>query len=125
VHTAPGERSGDVIKAFTRHAPVIVIALAAAGIAAGGAAGDPSIGAKQAEALRVESQIQALDSSLERARTAYESATFKLTGIQHNLKINKIGLHVARSNASSRSTPGATTSRRSQCCSGRRASTTS
>ncbi len=43
-------------------------------------------------------QIQQLDSSLERARTAYDSATFKLAGIQHNLKINRIGLHVARAN---------------------------
>ncbi|HXR11995.1 MAG TPA: NlpC/P60 family protein [Gaiellaceae bacterium] len=39
-----------------------------------------------------------LDSSLERARTAYESASFELSGIQHNLKINRIGLQVARSN---------------------------
>ena len=56
--------------------------------------------------------------------------------IQHNLKINRIGLHVARSNlvsraealeaaARRRSTPDATTSRRLQCSSARRASTTS
>jgi len=43
-------------------------------------------------------QIQALDSSLERARTLYESATFKLGSIEHNLKINRVGLHVARAN---------------------------
>ena len=46
----------------------------------------------------MEAQILQLDSGLERARTAFESATFKLTGIQHNLKINRIGLHVARAN---------------------------
>jgi peptidoglycan DL-endopeptidase CwlO len=96
--TAPGRRSGDVIQVLKRQAPIIVIALAAAGLAAGGATADPSISAKQAEAQRVSAQIQVLDSSLERARTAYESASFKLSGIQHNLKINRIGLHVARSN---------------------------
>jgi len=74
------------------------MALAAAGFAAGAATADPTIGAKQAEAQHVMGQIQALDSSLERARTAYDSATLELTGIQHNLKINRIGLHVARSN---------------------------
>ena len=46
----------------------------------------------------MEAQILQLDSGLERARTAFESATFKLTGIQHNLKINRIGLRVARVN---------------------------
>ena len=94
----PGERSGDVIKVLKRQAPVLAIALAAAGLAAGAATADPSIGAKQAEAQRVMGQIQALDSSLERARTAYQSATFKLAHIQHNLTINRIGLHVARAN---------------------------
>jgi peptidoglycan DL-endopeptidase CwlO len=43
-------------------------------------------------------QIRQLDSSLERARTLYESATFKLNGIEHDLKINRVGLHVARAN---------------------------
>jgi peptidoglycan DL-endopeptidase CwlO len=93
-----GDTSGDVIKALKRQAPVILIALAAAGFAAGGATADPSIGAKQAEAQQVMAQIQRLDSSLERARTAYESATYKLRSIQHNLKINRVGLHVAHAN---------------------------
>jgi cell wall-associated NlpC family hydrolase len=43
-------------------------------------------------------QIQKLDSSLERARTAYDSADLKLRRIEHSLKINRIGLHVARAN---------------------------
>ncbi|MGH2936460.1 MAG: NlpC/P60 family protein [Gaiellaceae bacterium] len=93
-----GRTSGDVIKALKRQAPIIFIALAAAGFAAGAATADPSIGAKQAEAQQVMAQIQRLDSSLERARTAYESATFKLRAIQHNLKINRVGLHVAHAN---------------------------
>jgi len=43
-------------------------------------------------------QIQQLDSNLERARNLYDSANFKLQAIEHNLKINTVGLHVARSN---------------------------
>ena len=43
-------------------------------------------------------QIQQLDSSLQRAKSAYDSATAQLGVIEHNLKINKIGLHAARAN---------------------------
>ena len=74
------------------------MAFAAAGLAAGSATGDPSIGAKQAEARQVLAEINQLDASLERARTAYDSATSKLRVIDHNLTINRIGLHVARVN---------------------------
>jgi peptidoglycan DL-endopeptidase CwlO len=95
---APGERRETVIQTLKRQAPVIVLALAAAAVAAGGAKADPSISAKQAEAQRVMLQIQKLDSSLERARTAYDSADLKLRRIEHSLKINRIGLHVARAN---------------------------
>ena len=62
------------------------------------ATADPSISAKQAEAQRVLAQIQVLDSSLERARTRYDEATAKLNAIEHNLAINRIGLHVAKTN---------------------------
>jgi cell wall-associated NlpC family hydrolase len=43
-------------------------------------------------------EIQQLDSSLHRAQSAYDSATAQLGVIEHNLKINKIGLHAARAN---------------------------
>ncbi|HEY2072500.1 MAG TPA: NlpC/P60 family protein [Gaiellaceae bacterium] len=43
-------------------------------------------------------QIQVLDSSLERARNSYDSANAKLGRIEQSLKINRIGLHVARKN---------------------------
>jgi cell wall-associated NlpC family hydrolase len=43
-------------------------------------------------------QIQQLDSSLERARNAYDSASAKLLRIQHNLVVNRIGLRAARAN---------------------------
>ncbi len=77
---------------------MLFIAVAAACVAGGSATADPSIGAKRAEAQRVMGEIQQLDSSLERARTAYEQATFKLRAIDHNLKINRIALHAARVN---------------------------
>jgi cell wall-associated NlpC family hydrolase len=43
-------------------------------------------------------QIGQLDSSLERARNLYMSATVKLQRIEHNLKINRIALGAARAN---------------------------
>jgi peptidoglycan DL-endopeptidase CwlO len=62
------------------------------------ASADPSISAKQAEAQRVMGQIQQLDSSLERARNAFDSANAKLQRIQHNLAVNRVGLRAARAN---------------------------
>lgn len=67
-------------------------------MAAGTAAGDPSVTAKQAQAQQVLGQIQLLDSSLHRAQSAYESATTKLRTIEHSLKINKVALRAARLN---------------------------
>jgi cell wall-associated NlpC family hydrolase len=81
-----------------RQAPVLAIAVAAASFAAGTATGDPSIRTKRAQAQQVMGQIQQLDSNLERARNAYDNATTKLHTIEHNLKINRIALHAARSN---------------------------
>ena len=77
---------------------MLVIAVAAACIAAGSAAADPSINAKKAEAERVQGQINRLDASLTRAQNAYGQATVKLHAIDHNLKINRIALHAARIN---------------------------
>jgi cell wall-associated NlpC family hydrolase len=77
---------------------VFVIAVAAASIAVGSAAADPSIGAKQAEAQRVMGQITQLDSSLTRAQNAYEQATVQLHAIDHNLEINRVALRAARIN---------------------------
>jgi peptidoglycan DL-endopeptidase CwlO len=77
---------------------VLVIAFAAACVAAGVATGDPSISSKRAQAQQVLGQIQQLDSDLQRAKNAYESATFKLKGIEHNLTINKIALRAAKLN---------------------------
>jgi peptidoglycan DL-endopeptidase CwlO len=95
----PAQRSsGDVIQVLQRQTAVIIAALLAAGVVAGTATGDPSIGAKQAQARQVLAEINQLDASLERARNAYDSATAKLRSIDHDLMINRIGLHVARVN---------------------------
>jgi cell wall-associated NlpC family hydrolase len=77
---------------------VLILAVAAAFAAAGTATGDPSVNAKQAQAQQVMGQIQQLDSSLQRAKSAYDSASAKLVAIEHNLTINKIGLRAARAN---------------------------
>jgi cell wall-associated NlpC family hydrolase len=77
---------------------VLVIAIAAAGVAAGVAAGDPAIDAKRAQAQTVLAQINHLDSSLERARTRLVASTVKLHAIDHSLAINRVGLHAARAN---------------------------
>ena len=81
-----------------RQALIVVTALVAASVVAGGALGDPRIDAKRAQAQQVLGQINKLDASLERARTAYEASTQKLHTIDHSLAINKVGLHAARSN---------------------------
>jgi cell wall-associated NlpC family hydrolase len=77
---------------------VLILAAAAAFAAAGTASGDPSVSAKQAQAQQVMGQIAQLDSSLHRAQNAYDSASAKLQGIEHSLKINKVGLRAARAN---------------------------
>jgi cell wall-associated NlpC family hydrolase len=87
-----------VIRILKRQAPVLVMTVAAACVAAGVATGDPTIGAKQAQAQSVLNQIRQLDASLERARTQLDEASQKLHAIEHSLKINKIALDVARAN---------------------------
>jgi cell wall-associated NlpC family hydrolase len=77
---------------------VLIVVVAAAFAAAGTATGDPSVSSKRAEAQQVLGQLQQLDSSMQRAKTAYDSASEKLGRIEHSLKINKIGLHAARAN---------------------------
>lgn len=77
---------------------MLILVVAAAFAAAGTATGDPNVSAKQAQAQQVMGQIQQLDSSLQRAKSQYDSATTKLAAIEHNLTINKIGLRAARAN---------------------------
>jgi cell wall-associated NlpC family hydrolase len=62
------------------------------------ATGDPSVSAKQAQAQHVMDQIMQLDSSLQRAKSSYDSASTKLGAIEHSLTINRIALRAARAN---------------------------
>ena len=77
---------------------MLILVVAAAFAAAGTATGDPSVTAKQAQAQDVMGQIQQLDSSLQRAKSAYDSASAKLGAIEHSLTINKVALRAARAN---------------------------
>jgi len=77
---------------------VLILVVAAAFVAAGAATGDPSVSAKQAQAQQVMDQIMQLDSSMQRAKSAYDSASAKLGVIEHSLTINKIALRAARAN---------------------------
>jgi cell wall-associated NlpC family hydrolase len=88
----------SVITVLKRQAPVLVLAIAAACVAAGTATGDPSVSAKQAQAQQVIAQITQLDGSLNRAQNLYDDATRKLHVIEHSLKINKVALRAARKN---------------------------
>jgi len=81
-----------------RQALILVTALVAVSVITGVAVGNPGVDAKRAQAQQVLAQINRLDASLERARTAYEASTQKLHTIDHNLAINKVGLHAARAN---------------------------
>ena len=68
----------------------------AAALAAAPAIADPSIASKQAEAQSVLSQVQQLDSSLERAVEAYNLATVKLNRVRADLKANHAQLQVTK-----------------------------
>jgi peptidoglycan DL-endopeptidase CwlO len=95
----PRARSREsVIRILKRQAPALVIVIAAACVAAGTATGDPSIGAKQAQAQQISAQLAQLDGNLQRATNLYYDSTRKLHAIEHSLKVNKLALHVARVN---------------------------
>jgi cell wall-associated NlpC family hydrolase len=67
-------------------------------VAAVPALADPSIGAKRAEAQAVMGQLQSLSDSLERARSQYVAATWKLAQTKRDLAENPYELKVARHN---------------------------
>jgi cell wall-associated NlpC family hydrolase len=69
---------------------------AASALTAASASADPSVASKQAEAQSVISQIQQLDSSLERAVEAYNLANVKLARIRHDLSENTSALATAK-----------------------------
>jgi cell wall-associated NlpC family hydrolase len=72
-----------------------VATLLAAGTSATAA---PTVSAKQAEAQRVLADIQAIDSSLDKAVDAFNAAQMKLDAIRAEEKVNQRHLVIARSN---------------------------
>jgi cell wall-associated NlpC family hydrolase len=86
------------IRSLKRQAPAFAIAVAASLLAAGAATADPSVASKQAQARLVLGQIQQIDASMGKAVEAYNAATARLQSTQRDLRFNRIGLRVARSN---------------------------
>ncbi len=82
-----------------RQARGIVIVVSAALLAAGAATADPgTVAAKRAQADQVLSQINQIDSSLERAIQAYDGANYHLAQIQRQQKENRHELKIATGN---------------------------
>ena len=81
-----------------RQAQVLLVAIAAALVAVGGATADPTVSSKQAEAQHVLGQINAIDVQLGAAVEAYNNATVHLQKIQSDLRENTFELGVARKN---------------------------
>jgi peptidoglycan DL-endopeptidase CwlO len=76
---------------------VVTAASACAGLLlAGGAAADPTIASKQAQAAAVMAQIHQIDVEVERAAEAYNLANIKLDRIHHEQAVNGVRLTVAR-----------------------------
>jgi cell wall-associated NlpC family hydrolase len=59
---------------------------------------DPSVSAKRAQAQQVVAQLQQLDGSMEQAIAQYQYATIKLNRIQHELRVNRQELQIAKKN---------------------------
>ena len=84
---------------FRRHATLLLLVLAAAGVGAVPVAADPGdIQDKKAEAQQVLAQIDELDVSLEHAVEAYNESTSQLEGIEQRQAVNRNELKVARAN---------------------------
>ena len=77
----------------------MLLAFAATGGAAVPVLAEPGeIDAKRAEAQRVLAEIDNLDVSLGQAVEAYDAATSKLGGIEHEQQVNRNALRIARAN---------------------------
>jgi cell wall-associated NlpC family hydrolase len=88
--------TGVVRRSIRRTAPAVILSVFVAALAATPAAGDPSIASKQAEAQSVMTQVQQLDSSLERVIQAYDLATVKLNKARAEFKANHVQLQIAK-----------------------------
>ena len=84
------------MRSTRRKAPALVIAFAALLAATAVSASADTVASKRAQAQSVLNQIQQLDSSLERAIEAYDSANVKLARIKHDLSQNTTNLATAK-----------------------------
>jgi peptidoglycan DL-endopeptidase CwlO len=82
-----------------RYGLSLILALAAALAVVAASPAEPGhITAKQAEAQRVLGEIEAIDTELDRAVDAYDSANVRLTAIERELTDNRRRLEIARAN---------------------------
>jgi cell wall-associated NlpC family hydrolase len=95
----PAEGDAVAMNRLRRCATTMLLAFAATGGAAVPVLAEPGeIDAKRAEAQRVLAEIDNLDVSLGQAVEAYDAATSKLGGIEHEQQVNRNALRIARAN---------------------------
>ena len=87
-----------LIQPRRRKSAVALLVAVAALLAATSSTASPTVSAKQAEAQRVLGEIQAIDSSLDKAVDAYNAAQMKLDAIRAEEKVNQRHLAIARGN---------------------------
>ncbi len=87
-----------LIQPRRRKSAVALLVAVAALLAATSSTASPTVSAKQAEAQRVLGEIQAIDSSLDKAVDAYNAAQMKLDAIRAEEKVNQRHLVIARGN---------------------------
>ena len=88
-----GDDTGVRRGPFRRYATALLLVLVAAGVGAVPVVADPGeIASKQAEVRQVLGEINNLDASLEQAVEAYNEATSKLQGIEHEQSVNRYEL---------------------------------
>ncbi|HEX7083430.1 MAG TPA: NlpC/P60 family protein [Gaiellaceae bacterium] len=79
-------------------APYVFAGICIALLAAVPAFADPSLSSKRAQAQQVYAQIQRLNGSLEQTIQQYDQAKVRYQHIEHELRINKVELGVAKRN---------------------------
>jgi peptidoglycan DL-endopeptidase CwlO len=87
-----------LIQPRRRKTAVALLVAVTALLAATSSTASPTVSAKQAEAQRVLGEIQAIDSSLDKAVDAYNAAQMKLDAIRAEEKVNQRHLVIARGN---------------------------
>jgi peptidoglycan DL-endopeptidase CwlO len=97
-HVRVPQLRSHLIQPRRRKTAVALLFSVATLLAAGSSTAAPTVSAKQAEAQRVLADIQAIDSSLDKAVDAYNAAQMKLDAIRAEEKVNQRHLAIARGN---------------------------